>query len=108
MKILIGLSLITILLSALVIADRTSAAEVDSLSKESLPSSLELVERAQQDGKIDQDTAILYKVLSIFEPQKLPAQYQSTTPAICATQSHGSRSKGGELAGKIGKRGFNT
>ena len=49
------------------------------------PPSIMLIEQAYQAGRIDLDTAAMYKVFSVFDPQKLPPEYQSPTPAKCAT-----------------------
>jgi hypothetical protein len=49
------------------------------------PPSVVLIAEAYQKGEIDYSTSILYKVYSIFDPQKLPAKYQSTTPGKSAT-----------------------
>lgn len=49
------------------------------------PSSVILIAEAYQKGEIDYSTSVLYKVYSIFDPQKLPAEYQSTTPGKSAT-----------------------
>jgi len=49
-----------------------------------LPSAV-LIEEAYQKGRISYETGILYKVYSVFDPQKLPAEYQSSTPGKCAT-----------------------
>lgn len=49
------------------------------------PPSVVLIEQAYQKGRISYETGILYKVYSIFDPQKLPAEYQSSTPGKCAT-----------------------
>ena len=50
-----------------------------------LPPSVVLIEEAYQKGRISYETGILYKVYSVFDPQKLPAGYQSSTPGKCAT-----------------------
>lgn len=49
------------------------------------PPSAVLIEEAYQKGRISYETSLLYKVYSIFDPQKLPAEYQSSTPGKCAT-----------------------
>jgi len=49
------------------------------------PSSAVLIEEAYQKGRISYETSLLYKVYSIFDPQKLPAEYRSSTPGKCAT-----------------------
>jgi hypothetical protein len=47
--------------------------------------SVVLIEEAYQKGRISYETCLLYKVYSIFDPQRLPAKYQSSTPGKCAT-----------------------
>ena len=47
--------------------------------------SVVLIEEAHQKGRISYETSLLYKVYSILDPQKLPAEYQSSTPGKCAT-----------------------
>ncbi|MBC8248065.1 MAG: hypothetical protein H8E90_00170, partial [Anaerolineales bacterium] len=49
------------------------------------PPSVVLIEEAYQKGRISYETALLYKVYSVFDPQKLPAEYRSSTPGKCAT-----------------------
>ena len=49
------------------------------------PPSVVLIEEAYQKGRISYETSLLYKVYSIFDPPKLPAEYQSSTPGKCAT-----------------------
>ena len=49
------------------------------------PPSVVLIEGAYQKGSISYETSLLYKVYSILDPQKLPAEYQSSTPGKCAT-----------------------
>ena len=49
------------------------------------PPSVVLIEEAHQKGRISYETSLLYKVYSILDPQKLPAEYQSSTPGKCAT-----------------------
>ena len=49
------------------------------------PPSVVLIEEAYQKGRISYETSLLYKVYSIFDPQKLPAEYRSSTPGKCAT-----------------------
>lgn len=49
------------------------------------PPSVVLIEEAYQQGRIGYETSLLYKAYSIFDPQKLPAEYQSSTPGKCAT-----------------------
>jgi hypothetical protein len=49
------------------------------------PPSVTLIEEAHQEGRISYETSLLYKVYSIFDPQKLPPEYQSSTPGKCAT-----------------------
>ncbi len=49
------------------------------------PPSVVLIEEAYQKGIIDYETSLLYKVYSIFDPQRLPSEYQSSTPGKCAT-----------------------
>jgi hypothetical protein len=49
------------------------------------PPSVVLIERAYQEGRISYETSLLYKVYSLLDPQKLPAEYQSSTPGKCAT-----------------------
>ncbi|MCF8111663.1 MAG: Ig-like domain-containing protein [Desulfobacteraceae bacterium] len=44
------------------------------------PSSLQLIEKDQQKGELDIDTAWLYRMQTLFEPGKLPEAYQSDTP----------------------------
>jgi len=49
------------------------------------PPSVVLIEEAYQKGTISYETSLLYKVYSVFDPQKLPAEYHSSTPVKCAT-----------------------
>ena len=49
------------------------------------PPSAVLIEEAYQKGRISYETSLLYKVYSIFDPQRLPAEYRSSTPGKCAT-----------------------
>ena len=49
------------------------------------PPSVILIEEAYQKGRISYETSLLYKVYSVFDPQRLPAEYQSSTPGKCAT-----------------------
>ena len=46
-----------------------------------MPSSRKLINK----GRISYETSLLYKVYSILDPQKLPAEYQSSAPGKCAT-----------------------
>jgi len=50
-----------------------------------LPPSVVLIEEAYQKGRISYETSLLYKVYSIFDPQRLPAEYRSSTPGKCAS-----------------------
>jgi hypothetical protein len=49
------------------------------------PSSLELIEGAYLRGELDYETALIYKVYSIFAPDRLPSEFQSDTPSRGAT-----------------------
>jgi hypothetical protein len=49
------------------------------------PPSVVLIAAAYRKGEIDYSTSVLYKVYSLFDPHKLPAEYQSTTPGKSAT-----------------------
>jgi len=49
------------------------------------PSSLELIEDAYSRGELDYETALVYKVYSVFAPDRLPAEFQSDTPSRGAT-----------------------
>jgi len=49
------------------------------------PPSAGLIEEAYQKGRISYETSLIYKVYSIFDPQRLPAEYRSSTPGKCAT-----------------------
>ncbi|NNF97739.1 MAG: hypothetical protein HKM93_00010 [Desulfobacteraceae bacterium] len=44
------------------------------------PSSLQMIQVDQDEGKLDVDTAWLYRMQALFEPGKLPKAYQSKTP----------------------------
>jgi len=76
--------IVIVLIATLLVVIPPSTALSDENGSESLPSVV-LIEQAYRNGKIDYDTAIQYKVSSIFDPRALPAEYQSTTPAKCAT-----------------------
>jgi hypothetical protein len=43
------------------------------------------IEQAYQAGEIDRATALLYKLYAVKAPDRLPAEYGSDVPAICAT-----------------------
>ncbi len=43
-------------------------------------SSLQLIAEALERGDIDEDTATLYRVYSVFDDSKLPAQYKGSAP----------------------------
>jgi len=49
------------------------------------PSSLELIEKDENKGILDLDTAMTYRLHRLFEPSKLPEKYQSLTPVKCGT-----------------------
>ncbi|MBC7251926.1 MAG: hypothetical protein H5T62_16810, partial [Anaerolineae bacterium] len=49
------------------------------------PSSLELIEEAYLRGELDYETALVYKVYSVFAPDRLPPEFQSDTPFRGAT-----------------------
>lgn len=44
------------------------------------PDSLELVDQAEQEGRIDVETAWTYRLQRVFEPGQLPEAYRSPTP----------------------------
>jgi len=48
-------------------------------------SSLELIEQAYLRGELDYETALVYKVYSVFAPDRLPPQFRSDTPSRGAT-----------------------
>ncbi len=86
MKSLIGFAIVMGLISTLLLAViPSSTVQSDHNGGESLPPSIVLIEQAHLSGRIDYDTAIQYKILTIFNPQALPAEFQSSTPAKCAT-----------------------
>jgi hypothetical protein len=43
-------------------------------------SSLQLIAQALEKGEIDEDTATLYRVYSVFDDSKLPPAYRGSTP----------------------------
>ena len=49
------------------------------------PSSLELIEEAYLRGELAYETALVYKVYSVFAPDRLPPQFRSDTPSRGAT-----------------------
>ena len=49
------------------------------------PSSLKLIDAAEEQGVLDLDTAWTYRLQRLYEPEKLPASYQSSTPIRCGT-----------------------
>jgi PKD repeat protein len=49
------------------------------------PSSLELIEEAYLRGELDYEAALIYKVYSVFAPDRLPPQFRSDTPSRGAT-----------------------
>ncbi|MFC2164295.1 hypothetical protein ACFLT2_04790 [Acidobacteriota bacterium] len=49
------------------------------------PSTLQKIEEDETKGLIDLDTAWLYRLQTLFEPEKLPSKYQSPTPLYCGT-----------------------
>lgn len=49
------------------------------------PPSLVLIEEAFQRGELDYETALLYKVYTLFAPERLPARFRSDTPGRSAT-----------------------
>ena len=83
MRFLTRLAIIVVLIPILLVVVPTSTAQSDQ--NDEAPPSIVLIEQAYRNGRIDYDTAIQYKVFSIFEPQRLPVEYQSTTPAKSAT-----------------------
>lgn len=42
--------------------------------------SLQLIAEARERGEIDEDTAVLYRVYSVVDSSKLPAEYVGTRP----------------------------
>ncbi len=58
---------------------------VPNYAQEPLPPSAALIEESYERGEIDYETALLYKVYSLFDPEKLPAEYQSDTSIPCGT-----------------------
>lgn len=50
------------------------------------PSSLDLIEAAGEKGQIDLDTTWTYKLQALFEREKLPKEYRSSTPIYCGTK----------------------
>lgn len=57
-----------------------------ALSTDGRPmSSLELIDTAVRSGVLEYSTGLLYKVYVMFEPDSLPAEYESDVPAKCGT-----------------------
>jgi hypothetical protein len=56
-----------------------------TVAQEGRPPSLTLIEEAYQRGELDYETALVYKVYTVFVPYRLPPEYQSDTPARSAT-----------------------
>ena len=49
------------------------------------PSSLHLIDAAEQQGILDADTAWTYRLQRLHEPEKLPPSFQSAAPIRCGT-----------------------
>ncbi|HIE37793.1 MAG TPA: hypothetical protein EYP77_01760 [Anaerolineae bacterium] len=49
------------------------------------PPSLVLIEEAYRRGELDYETALVYKVYTLFAPDRLPVRFQSDTPSRSAT-----------------------
>jgi hypothetical protein len=49
------------------------------------PASLDLIAAAEKKGELDLDTAWTYRFQALFEPELLPARFQSPTPLVCGT-----------------------
>lgn len=49
------------------------------------PSMQQKIEEDEKKGLIDFDTAWLYHLQALFEPEKLPSKYRSPTPIYCGT-----------------------
>lgn len=50
------------------------------------PSSLDLIEADHEKGLLDLDTFWTYKLQALFEREKLPKDYKSSTPIYCGTK----------------------
>jgi hypothetical protein len=48
-------------------------------------SSLERIDKDEENGVLDLDTAWTYRLQRLYEPSKLPEKYQSPTPVKCGT-----------------------
>lgn len=57
------------------------------------PSSLDLIEEDDKKGLLDLDTGWTYKLQALFEREKLPDKYRSSTPIYCGTKVMTSLSK---------------
>lgn len=49
------------------------------------PPSLVVIQRAYERGELDYETALIYKVHTVFAPQRLPPRFRSPTPSRGAT-----------------------
>lgn len=49
------------------------------------PPSVVLIQQAYQRGEIDDETALVYQVYTVFAPERLPAEFQSDAPFRSAT-----------------------
>jgi len=77
--------IIAVALLALVLALFLTSASSPTQASDPRPPSAVLIEEAYQKGRISYETSLLYKVYSLFDPHKLPAEFQSSTPGKCAT-----------------------
>lgn len=49
------------------------------------PTSLELIDKAEEENLIDLDTAWTYRLQALFQPSLLPPEYRNTAPLVCGT-----------------------
>ena len=74
-----------VVLAALVLGVSLALVRYEASAQTPRPPSLVLIDEARQRGELDVDTALLYKAYTLFAPERLPASYQSDTPAKSGT-----------------------
>ncbi len=72
-------------LAALLCAGLIALLSEPTAAQTERPPSLALIEEAVEQGRLDYETALLYKVYTIFAPDRLPPEFQSDTPSRSAT-----------------------
>lgn len=76
---------VSLILAGLALTGGWCLLNTPTMAQGGQPSSLELIEEAYLRGELDYETALVYKVYSVFAPDRLPTEFQSDTPSRGAT-----------------------